>query len=360
MPGISCKKIKMLIKCTKEAGPVVRLEAALLRKREYSIRDIAETLGFSYTAVRLWLHALHKDGIKARFPKKPPGAKQTLNRKERKLLKLYMEAGPQNLGFDLAAWHLRDIQCLVELIFGFVIHPRTLRRHLKKIRYSYRKPRPVPHRTASEEVQNETKQKIVNTVVQYEETHTAFFLDEAGIVTGVGGGYGWRQTGGHDVVTTGFGRKVCKIFGALSADDLELHATDKLNSSEFISFVKTLYKKHGPIILIVDNATYHKSKMVKEFIKTTNGGIILVFLPSRTPQLNEIEIQWRVIKNLTAGIYLESKEMLMELLARLQDSNTLNKVAMPKWMSECLSLSKNAKTYVQFLAWLMWQEQQPV
>ena len=45
---------------------------------------------------------------------------------------------------------------------------------------------------------------------------------------------------------------------------------------------------------------------------------------SRTPQFDEIEIQWRVIKNLTAGIYLESKEMRMKLLARLQDGNTLN------------------------------------
>ena len=62
------------------------------------------------------------------------------------------------------------------------------------------------------------------------------------------------------------------------------------------------------ILLILDNAPYHKSETVTEFVKANEDRLRLVFLPAYTPQLNPIEQQWNVLKRMLAGRYFASVE----------------------------------------------------
>ena len=75
-----------------------------------------------------------------------------------------------------------------------------------------------------------------------------------------------------------------------------------------MSFLKKIWKIHKKFVLILDNASYHTSSRVDEFIKSTKGDIKLIFLPSYTPQLNAIETQWRVLKRRLAGRYFKTIE----------------------------------------------------
>ncbi|WP_353307228.1 transposase [Spiroplasma ixodetis] len=52
--------------------------------------------------------------------------------------------------------------------------------------------------------------------------------------------------------------------------------------------------KHGQII-VLDNATFHKSKLTQELIE--NAGCKLLFLPPYSPNLNPIEHFWFAIKH---------------------------------------------------------------
>lgn len=53
-----------------------------------------------------------------------------------------------------------------------------------------------------------------------------------------------------------------------------------MNSKTFIEFLKKLYKDAGkPILVITDNARYHRSKQTKEFIKKQKGNNLLTFFP---------------------------------------------------------------------------------
>ncbi len=54
-------------------------------------------------------------------------------------------------------------------------------------------------------------------------------------------------------------------------------------------------------MLFVDNASYHKSKRVKEFLEKYNDGIVLEYLLPYTPELNPIETQWMVIKRVLSA-----------------------------------------------------------
>jgi transposase len=62
----------------------------------------------------------------------------------------------------------------------------------------------------------------------------------------------------------------------------------------FNDFTSTLTK---PTVVILDNASYHKSKKFKaELSKWSNRGLTLLYLPPYSPQLNIIEILWKFMK----------------------------------------------------------------
>ncbi len=94
------------------------------------------------------------------------------------------------------------------------------------------------------------------------------------------------------------------VFGALNPIDGEtvFQILDLKNGGSFIGFLELLLKTFPvlDIYLVVDNATYHRSKMVKEWL-AKNPKIHLIYLPPRSPQLNPIEHMWRWLKGEVAA-----------------------------------------------------------
>jgi transposase len=75
-----------------------------------------------------------------------------------------------------------------------------------------------------------------------------------------------------------------------------------VNSSVFIEFLKRLIvKAKRPIFLIVDNHSVHRSKEVREFVKSTGGKLSLFFQPPYAPELNPDEQVWNYLKNHKIG-----------------------------------------------------------
>ena len=72
--------------------------------------------------------------------------------------------------------------------------------------------------------------------------------------------------------------------------------------------------------------------MVDEFVKST-GEIRRVYLPPYTPQLNPIEIQWRVLKDMLAGRYFGSTDYLIRAITNLIDSGQMNPVRLMNYLS---------------------------
>ena len=51
-----------------------------------------------------------------------------------------------------------------------------------------------------------------------------------------------------------------------------------------------------PVTIVLDNASYHRAKVVRELAETL--GIELLFLPPYSPNLNLIERVWKLVKKL--------------------------------------------------------------
>ena len=71
-----------------------------------------------------------------------------------------------------------------------------------------------------------------------------------------------------------------------------------MNSELFITYMNDFVSKISQrTIVIIDNASYHKSNLTKSmFEEWETKGLYILLLPPKSPHLNLIEILWRKIK----------------------------------------------------------------
>ena len=77
------------------------------------------------------------------------------------------------------------------------------------------------------------------------------------------------------------------------------------------------------IVIILDNASFHKRKDILEKIETEMPNFILEFLPPYSPDYNLIELVWHSAKEYIAHRLFESVEQLEELLHKLLNQGGL-------------------------------------
>lgn len=65
---------------------------------------------------------------------------------------------------------------------------------------------------------------------------------------------------------------------------------------------KTRLKKPLPILLIWDNASFHKKKEVRKWLTDNPGVVELMNFPTYCPELNPQEHVWRAMKQHLAGL----------------------------------------------------------
>jgi transposase len=83
---------------------------------------------------------------------------------------------------------------------------------------------------------------------------------------------------------------------------------NKLNSHEFLRFLKKLNNKYPLLLIIMDNATWHKTKMIRGYCE--QNGILVEFLPPYSPELSPIEQWWKKLKHTTANKLFHTEQQL--------------------------------------------------
>jgi transposase len=91
-------------------------------------------------------------------------------------------------------------------------------------------------------------------------------------------------------------------------------AAGRFNKEGYIDFLKQVMQHFsGNIILIEDGAPYHNANLVKEFVTTTKGRLVLERLPAFSPDFNPIEKLWKNTKRDATHLkYFETFEALRE------------------------------------------------
>lgn len=136
--------------------------------------------------------------------------------------------------------------------------------------------------------------------ISKEEKGNLVYIDESGIDNREDYGYGWNEKGQRFYDLKSGHRSIrVSIISALCQGKLIAPLTF-VGSCNRTVFEKWLAEKLLPElklgqILILDNATFHKSEKIRELVKT--AGCELEYLPPYSPDLNDIEHYWFPIKN---------------------------------------------------------------
>ena len=287
------------------------------------MRRIAGSLGVAYSTACDWLVRMRDRGLVGRFNRRPRGRGGALSRAVLRAVRGWLKRSPPRYGFESGSWQLDMVAELIGREFGTGIKPRTLRR----IGFSWRKDRYVQYRPVSKEGQEEFKREVGERASQRRADGMAVFAeDEAAVQRSQNPVYGWRPTGGREQVRASFSRESVRIFGAMSQDELRIKIVESTNSETFRELLEEIRRDRPRLFMIPDNASYHKSKAVREYVESAGGDVGLEFLPPYTPQLNPVETVWRDLKKRPAGRFFRSLDELKAAITAILEREMGNRL----------------------------------
>ena len=141
----------------------------------------------------------------------------------------------------------------------------------------------------------------------------------------------WAPKGQQPRVLSPSVRHKVGFFGALNLKTgcLLTKEAPTFNAETFGDFVRYLLQStQGKLYLILDNASWHKARDLRDLFYTNRDRLVRIFLPPYSPELNLIEILWRKIKYewmpFSAYTSFQSlQENLFDILANIGKTYTI-------------------------------------
>lgn len=202
----------------------------------------------------------------------------------------------------------KEIRKHVEQNYGIKYTEGGLVITLHRLGFVYKKLKQVPANS------DEDKQKAF--VAMYDELkenlqpdEKIYFMDGVHPQHNSKSCYAWVEKGTEKQIKSNTGRQRVNINGVYSPQDHEiLFREDKtINAQSTIDLLTMIEEKHpelSTIYIIRDNAKYYLNKDVKKYLETSK--IVMIPLPTYSPNLNLIERLWRLLKKkVMAGQYYE-------------------------------------------------------
>ena len=136
----------------------------------------------------------------------------------------------------------------------------------------------------------------------------------------------WSLRGEQPKVFTHGGRKRQPLIGAVDPIEGRIHVAlaDGLKAVQFQHFLEGLlarYPGSRKLIVVLDNARIHHSKVLNAFLEANKDRIELMFLPPYSPDLNPMEWFWRFLRkqvthNTFFGDFKELQRALIKFIMK--------------------------------------------
>ncbi len=218
------------------------------------------------------------------------GAEPKLNDEQMKELEGYLTANTLPDAKAVVAYILKQ--------YGIHYSVSGVTHLLHRLGFSYKKPKHVPGKQAPEK-QHEFIKQYEQIQAEKGENDPIYFADATHPHHNSVPSYGWIKKGQEKELKANCGRQRLNINGTLDIETLEpvTGIYDTINAQSTIDLFSRIEAKHPKadvIYIIVDNARYYRSQVLKEALERTK--IKLIFLPPYSPNLNLIERYWKFFK----------------------------------------------------------------
>jgi transposase len=316
---------------------VRKVHALLWLVEGKSVGETARTLDLGEQTVRDWLHAFVLEGLASLHYRSPSGRPPKLTESQRRELRQLVLEGPEASGYQSACWSAAMISDLIQLRFKVSYHPGYVCQLLSTLGLSYQRAKFTPDHLGDQAILwlEEVWPVIVR---QASEKHALIlFGDEAAFAQWGSLSYTWALKGVQPTVQTCGIRRAYRVFGLFAPFQgwlLTKGTAEKLNSESYQAFLKEVLDLiEGFVILIQDNAPYHTSGKVQDFLQAHKDRLAVYQLPTYSPELNPIERVWKKAKK--EGTHLRYFPHFSDLVSRVEQT-LANLAAKPQDLANLL------------------------
>jgi len=258
------------------------------------VADMADAFGVTERTLYRWLARYANEGQRGLENRSRSGRPPKVTAEEMAWIgKSVQEETPQQQNLPYALWTLSLIRGLIRRRLGKTLALSSVSRIMKLLGFSAQKPLyeawqqdPVLVRQWQTKTYPEIRAEARRARA------TIYFADESGIRSDYHTGTTWAPAGQTPVVSVTGRRFSLNMTSAVSPQGefrFMLHQ-GTVTAKVFKNFLKRLLVgAERPIFLIVDDHPIHKSRLVRDFVKSTNGRLRLFFLPPYAPHLNPDE-----------------------------------------------------------------------
>lgn len=286
----------------REALEHYRFQAIDLRKNGWKINKIAEAFGVRREAVSRWMSKASKYGKNSLKSTKAKGKEPKLNKEEQiKIVSLMIKPATE-YGFENPLWTCKKIQRLMKDQTGRSLSISNVWEFAKRWNLSPQ----IPNKKAKERNESAIKRWVKEEWPKIEKHRRRwqamlYLQDESGVYLSPVVGTTWAPKGKTPTIKVSGSRQKLNLLSAVSPAGrlvFKIHQK-KVKSGEYIEFLTQIMKYHPnrKVIVITDNASIHKSNLVRGFIKSNDKIFAIYYLPTYAPELNPDEHIWGYLKN---------------------------------------------------------------
>jgi transposase len=293
----------------------LRALMVLWRAEGLTTLEIGDRLDCHRDTVTLWIERYRALGLAGLEDERRSGRPLQLDAAAREQVEQLLDQGPAEEDRPCSCWTLPHLRTVVLGVVNRACCAETLRRALHALDFRWRRPRLWAYK---EDPETYEKQLLVELARQQTEEAAAapgevrasgspvhFLYADAsdqrllGVLRSM-----WMRRGQQVRVQTPPQNGHWALFGGLDLLTGAFHwqGYAQAVSASFLQFLTYLLEVYpeGELLLVVDNASYHTSKAVVGWLKQ-HPRILLLYLPSRRPDLNPVERIWKGLKQAVAA-----------------------------------------------------------
>ena len=364
MPKVSFEEIRA---CRKSETKGKARDTLLLcehRKEGCGIEDMGRMTRKPKSTVANRLRRMHECGLEGRYHRprsgRPRKIDPNLEKDVRKVitckdtqsctpvpapglrnLKSAGKSGVSDTGSGV--WTASIVSEMLESKFDVVgVSHSSIYRMLHRLRLSNRLiGRQVHPKAPSKRKKTWYKKGLARRVVEWTaDGYTVLYMDESYLNTKPNSGRTWCPIGSKAEQPLPAKGKRIALYGALGDGVSYIKQYDKGNTENTKDFLKYLHKEVGKVVLITDNASYHKSKKLREYLAGTYDEVKMEYIPPYSPDLNRIEWLWREIKRHKANIWFDSVDDTVRWINYAIYDGTIPLPPLPDYVLEGIRANK--------------------
>ena len=264
---------------------------------------VIASYGFCRTTIYKWLRAAKAPGggTRALRSRRGTGRPRSLTRRqERQVFRWVNGRDPRQCGLDFGLWTRMVVAELIEQKFGIRLGQTAVGALLARLGLTPQKPLQRAYQRDPQAIEAWRRERYPAIARQAKaDGGEVFFWDESGFRADAVHGRTWGKKGQTPVVERPGQRQTISAASAVNAKGGFWYCTYEggLTAELFVRLLRQLMRyRVRPVHLVVDGLPAHKTRLVKDYVASTEGRLTLHFLPGYAPDLNPDELVWSYVK----------------------------------------------------------------